>query len=281
MILMTLLSLAAAEPLPGKKPTAVILQETADRFNRKSADDRRAGIYALNGAVATEDTLTFKWEVQPADVAKVREELKSPKWANGMYCNQNFYRELVTIFNVTITHQIRAGSEIVADQVLGEYLCNRPPIEEPSATNALKLFDFKGIVAGGEVNRAYLRDCDKKERNWRNTCRALDGNIGSYNELAPYIDLYNNRLTNLTYLFNREAFNHIYASFIGKYGEPCKKNTIPWRNAAGAVLENQVVVWCFRTGELELRAISDNIRYGHAMYTDTYQAPATPAARNF
>lgn len=284
MFILAILSLAISAPATEEAVT-VVLKNVASKLNAGIGKDRPGNFLTFVGAFTAPRALTIKWEVRPEDVLTVREQVHSQKWTNAVYCDQEFYRNLVNLHNVTITLQLRSGSEVVADRVLDDSLCGltQPTKATPAvmASGTLEPFDFKGIVAGGEVNYAYLRDCDTKKRTGLNACRAIDGSIGNYSGLAPYVGLYNGRLTSLTYLLDRDAFLSIFSSFRNKYGEPCKKKTVPWRNGAGAVLENQLVVWCFATGELELTAISTDLRYGSAIYSDTHAAPTPAAPRNF
>lgn len=157
---------------------------------------------------------------------------------------------------------------------------SQPPASSPTVAH-YKPFAFKGLVAGQPVDQAYLRDCNKERARSVLSCRAIDGDIGNYSDLAPYVEIYDNRLTGLVYLFRRGAGATIYAAFREKYSEPCETRVESWRNGAGAALENQIVTWCFSTGKLTLRSISTDIRYGDAIYTDDFQAPVAVSPKNF
>jgi hypothetical protein len=145
----------------------------------------------------------------------------------------------------------------------------------------LRTFQFKEATAGITLDVKRLKGCSRPDKSGETYCETSDGAVGNYNGLPALFTLYNGRLTSLTYGFDPSAFLSIVQSFQTKYGKPCSVQKEPWQNAAGARLENVVVVWCFSTGKMEVRHISSRIDMGSASYFDDYQAPSSKPSINF
>lgn len=131
-------------------------------------------------------------------------------------------------------------------------------------------FDFKGITAGEPADMSLLRGCNAKPSG-ETQCYFRDAAVAGITEmLAPSVYLYDGKPYMMIYLFNNRGTNFLtlLSALRERYGAPCRTETKVWQNRAGAKIDNEVVTWCFKTGELELVQLSSSIQYGHLTYTD-------------
>lgn len=138
----------------------------------------------------------------------------------------------------------------------------------------LPLFEFKGVRAGEDYDPSSVRSCQRPGDDGTVRCDALDSTVaGVRGLLPPWFYFYNNRLSLMLYVFDGENFSTILTALTARYGPPCSTTHPQWQNRAGATFDNTVVKWCFRTGNLELAAMSSRRDNGHLQYTDANQPP--------
>lgn len=131
----------------------------------------------------------------------------------------------------------------------------------------LQVFDFKGIRADQVVPnpRAIgLNVCshDKRANEW--TC--MPGMTVANRFAVTVWHFKDDLLSSLEISGGRSDYSLFRDAFTERYGQPCRQTTEKWQNAMGASLDNHVAIWCFSTGELELREIGDRITSTEATY---------------
>lgn len=153
----------------------------------------------------------------------------------------------------------------------------------PAASSASRpVFEFKGLKAGEVIDPTPVADCSPPQPTGEMKCDLKDSTIAGIRGLtSPTIYLYKGRLTSMVHLFNAEQFLTMLDAFTTKYGQPCSTAHPKWQNKMGATFDNTVVTWCFRTGKLEMSAMSIDRTYGDFSYTDVYKAPAKAATVDF
>ena len=151
---------------------------------------------------------------------------------------------------------------------------------KPAGTG-LPNFEFKGVRAGEPADMSIMTDCKPDDGLTR--CYGRDPNVAGVRLiLAPSYYFLNGKLSMMLFLFNAPQFSTMAQAFSTKYGPPCRTTHPKWQSKAGAVFENTVMTWCFRTGELELAAMSSSRDYGHAQYVDkVVKLPPKPATVDF
>ncbi|MGE0668937.1 MAG: hypothetical protein AB7O49_20485 [Sphingomonadales bacterium] len=141
------------------------------------------------------------------------------------------------------------------------------------------MFEFKEVKAGEAVDTSVAGDC--KNHGLTLDCVHPDGTVAG----APVGDIafrfYEERLISMDFVFQNSGFYDIRTAFLRKYGQPCSEKNKEWRNQMGAVLDNVLLTWCFRTGKLQLQARGERSNVGNVSYKDIFQPPSQPVPIDF
>lgn len=153
--------------------------------------------------------------------------------------------------------------------------------EEPSKP----AFEFKGITAAEPVDMSLLRSCEIKQ-DGQTKCYLKDGKVAGYSgTIPPAVYLYDGKLWKMFYIFKNSSpnYSNLLAALRTKYGPPCRIETRVWQNRLGAKLDNPVITWCFKTGELELIQFISDVTLGGLSYVDEVNAgpPKPPPTVDF
>ena len=115
-------------------------------------------------------------------------------------------------------------------------------------------FEFKGIKAGVVSDISSIGVCAPKDSNGVVRCEGSDDKIASLPMFQkPEYKFVNGKLSNLRFITGSMAYPILLSAFTQKYGPSCESKVEKWQNRLGAAFDNNVVIWCFRTGKLELR----------------------------
>lgn len=158
------------------------------------------------------------------------------------------------------------------------------PATTAPAEASLANFTFKDAKAGEEMDPTVLGKCTPGDIAGKLDCRGSDPVVAGIKLLlAPNYSFYNNRLTSMLFLYDANAVNFLTLSdaFTQKYGTPCSKTTEKWQNKTGATFDNQVLLWCFKTGKLQLESLGPSLNYGAVNYIDNYKAPSKATPQDF
>ena len=140
-------------------------------------------------------------------------------------------------------------------------------------------FEFKGVKAGEVVDTSVAGQCKMYDRTL--SCIHPDDAVAS----APVGDIsfrfYENRLISMEFVFQNSGFSLIKTGFQTKYGQPCSTKNLKWQNQMGAVLDNPIFVWCFKTGKLHLQARGERSNVGSVFYEDDFQPPSQAVPIDF
>jgi len=79
--------------------------------------------------------------------------------------------------------------------------------------------------------------------------------------------------------FRQFALPDILAAFNAKYGPPSKIETRKWQSKAGATYDNEVYVWQFKGGTLELSSMGQRVDEGSFEFVSTDNAPPPEPAK--
>jgi hypothetical protein len=139
-------------------------------------------------------------------------------------------------------------------------------------------FDFKGFVAGEQIDPERIKKCDgiapvKRCFKFRDKMVGVDA--------ATAVSFHEGRMTSAWAQIPRGAFSTVVAAVTEKYGKPCRSGTSVWKNAIGAEIDNVELVWCFRTGELTVQEYGSELKYMFFGYLDEHQAPKPEAKIDF
>lgn len=154
-----------------------------------------------------------------------------------------------------------------------------PKAAAPRAAS-LPVFEFKGFRGGEAIDPSLISVCETPPAEGQIHCYSKDRIVaGIENSVSIYG--YKDRMTMMIMLFEAHDFGTYLSAFRQKYGAPCKTSRPKWQNKLGGNFTNTVHTWCFKTGTLDLAAMSSSRDYGHVVYRDKFQPPHKVAPIDF
>lgn len=70
------------------------------------------------------------------------------------------------------------------------------------------------------------------------------------------------------------AYADVLAAFVAKYGKPASTGTRKWQSKGGASFDDEVTIWKFKGGELELDSMGLDTSSASFSFTSSANAPA-------
>lgn len=276
------LTIALATPaLADEQDTAKLLKRLAKSVERQQFADAK-----ITGATIEGRAVVIQVEVFPAaDPTEILQGLKGGM-EKGM-CQRTavdfLEREQISYrLNITQNAKVLGVSSITADSCreLHRILANNDD-SVPIKDDAEAFFDFKGIVAGSNINLLEtMEKCSKAFSEPVNTCYLPDGKVAG-EEVFPSLVIYKNRLSSLKFRVPAYSYARIKASLIAKYGKPLGEENVSWQNKMGATFQNVHTYWDFRSGTMRLEQRSETLDEGSVLYVDLYQPPGAEPVVDF
>jgi hypothetical protein len=151
----------------------------------------------------------------------------------------------------------------------------------PNQAGSLPMFDFRGLTAGQIVaqnHSAFLPPC-ADEGPGKSVCFFRDNTLAGIKSLSGItVHIYSGKFSKMEMQADNKRFTELNEALISRYGNPCQRETLKWQNQLGAVFDNPVITWCFRTGNLVLTGRTERfVDWMELRYQDNVVAP--PAAK--
>jgi len=157
-------------------------------------------------------------------------------------------------------------------------------VASPAIAQEKPVFDFAGFDTETAVaNPSFGRGCDvDRDEPGKTACSAWNMRLGDGSAKIVMVNLYEGKLSSALGILDRNQFLSVLSAFTAKYGSPDRTETRVWRNGAGASLDNEVFIWEFQGGELELESIGSRIRdSSFQFFHTTNRAPTEAPPVNF
>ncbi len=181
--------------------------------------------------------------------------------------------------------QAKPGEDkVLANIIAGVPVSGEAPAAAPPAdTGPIRrvpaggAFEFKGIVAGVPVDLVKFPNCGAGETANCDVGKTIAG----FEPYVLWVSLFKGKLSSVTIRGDALYYPVIAKAFAEKYGKPCASTVEKWKNAVGAVLDNPVTTWCFKTGKLVLKPRGESLDTFSADYDDANQPPEGKAKVDF
>lgn len=142
--------------------------------------------------------------------------------------------------------------------------------------SSLPVFEFMEQTTDAERTMTTLQGSACSQSNYNEGifyCHKDYAQFTDFSLISLDVEFYENRLYRVIGAFFSLGFNNLAEAFTAKYGEPSASETRQWQSRAGAVFDNQVLIWQFRGGTLELRQRGSQVDYGSFMFRSQENAP--------
>lgn len=140
------------------------------------------------------------------------------------------------------------------------------------------VFEFKEFRAGEIIPAERLRRC--KDEGSEITCFETRDRVAGV-KASTFIHVYGEKLSAVSALFDRDDYPAVALALRAKYGDPCENRSTKVQNRMGADFDNRIFVWCFATGELELREMVGKVSQSGFGYEDDNRPPAKAPTVDF
>ncbi|WP_344699536.1 hypothetical protein [Sphingomonas limnosediminicola] len=148
-----------------------------------------------------------------------------------------------------------------------------------AVAQTLPVFQFREIRADQPIDPQSIgfKECQSLENGLRR-CMPRSGSDRVANVFViPMMILNGSKLASFELIGIQSGYGSIKDAFAAKYGTPCQSRTDKWQNRIGNSFDNEVTVWCFATGRLELKALGNQVDQWQARYVDAVNTPpSTP-----
>jgi hypothetical protein len=154
------------------------------------------------------------------------------------------------------------------------------PVARPKATPApppaLPVFEFKDETTETDSNIAGRSGCSHKPNGvW--SCYGYDTVAGLRVFLGR--SYYNNRLYSVVASFDQDGLQTIRDALVAKYGAPAAMETRKWQSRGGASFDNQVAIWRFKGGALELESMGAKVGQSVFAFSSALNSPPAEAPK--
>lgn len=145
----------------------------------------------------------------------------------------------------------------------------------------LPIFDFLGQSTEKQTTMTDLFGNPCTSEGFELTCAAgvsNDVTIAGVRLTFIFMQYHQSKLYYLKGMTPRENFTELLSAFSSKYGNPTIE-TRQWQSRSGTRLDNEVAVWKFRGGNLELASIGSRVDSSDFTFSSEANQPPLPPAK--
>ena len=148
------------------------------------------------------------------------------------------------------------------------------------STARLPVFEFLGQNTETPANMTMLNavQCNAAAPGKVDCTDFNDPTIGGTRLKFISMNFYNGKFYSVFGSGGRYTFTGLLGAFTAKYGSP-RLETRKWQNRAGATLDNQVAIWKFKGGDLELSSLGSRLDDVDFTFISSVNAPPAPPAK--